>query len=109
MSRVGSHIAVREFCRSALAFARGGNRPIDLNKEVASQWLDGIRDRIGQVALREKTTLRSFAATLLGCLVYADAVSIVHIGDGACALRLRNETVWQVPSWPAQGEYGSVD
>jgi hypothetical protein len=33
---------------------------------------------------------------------------VIHVGDGACAVRLNNARSWLVPSWPAQGEYAST-
>ena len=109
LSRIGSHIVVRGFCRSALKFARSGGRPKDLDREVAFNWLDDIRDRIERAASQEGTpSRRPFAATLLGCIVQTDGIAVLHVGDGACALRLRSEQEWHVPSWPAQGEFAST-
>ncbi len=109
LSRIGSHIVVRAFCRSALAFVRSGGRPKDLNREVAYSWLDHARDRIERAALREGTPSRQpFAATLIGCVVQTEGLAVLHVGDGACALRLRSEQEWHVPSWPTQGEYAST-
>jgi hypothetical protein len=108
LSRIGSHIVVRGFCRSALAFVRAGRRPRDLDREVAGNWLDDVRDRIEGASLREGMPRRSFAATLIGCIIQADSLAVLHVGDGACALRLRSEQGWHVPSWPAQGEFAST-
>ena len=108
LSRIGSRIVVRGFCRSALSFVRSGRRPRDLDREVAGNWLDDIRDRIEQASFREGTSRRSFAATLIGCIAQADGLAVLHVGDGACALRLRSEQEWHVPSWPAQGEFAST-
>jgi Protein phosphatase 2C len=108
LSKIGSHIAVRGFCRSALVFARAGKRPKDLDREVAASWLDDVRDRIAQMSIRERSPRRSFAATLVGCFVQSDGLAVLHVGDGACALRLRTEEEWRVPIWPAQGEYAST-
>ncbi len=108
LSRIGSHIVVRGFCRSALRFARMGGQPRDLDKEVAGEWLDDLRDRIEQASLRENSPRRSFAATLVGCMIQKDGIGIVHVGDGACVIRLRGESDWRVPSWPVQGEYAST-
>ena len=108
LSKIGSHIVTTGFCRSALRFARGGGKPRDLDKEVASEWLDDLRDRIEQAALRENSSRRSFAATLVGCMIQSDGIAIVHVGDGACTIQRRGEPEWQVPSWPVQGEYAST-
>ena len=57
--------------------------------------------------MREKAR-RDFAATLIGCVAQIDGVAVIHIGDGACVVRLRNEIDWRVASWPSQGEYAST-
>jgi hypothetical protein len=75
---------------------------------VASEWLDDIRDRIELASLRENVPRRNFAATLIGCVIQIDGVAVIHIGDGACVVRLRNEIDWRVASWPSQGEYAST-
>ena len=108
LSKIGSHIVVRGFCRSALRFARRGGRTTDLDQEVASDWLDDLRNRIEQASRRENFPRRSFAATLVGCMVQEDGIVIVHVGDGACVTRLRGEHDWRVPSWPVQGEFAST-
>ena len=108
LSKIGSHIVVRGFCRSALRFARRAGRPTDLDKGVASDWLDDLRDRIEQASLRQNSPRRTFAATLVGCMIQKDGIAIVHVGDGACVIRLRGEPDWRVPSWPVQCEYAST-
>ena len=47
------------------------------------------------------------AATLVAAIVFNDYAVICHIGDGACVPRKRENISWQVPSWPAHGEYAS--
>ncbi|MEJ0096540.1 MAG: PP2C family serine/threonine-protein phosphatase [Methylocella sp.] len=108
LSSFGARIVSRSFCRSALAFVGRGGRPHEVGAEVVAEWLDDLRDRVDQAARRRAEHPRSFAATLIGCLVHEDRAAIVHIGDGACALRLTGEREWRVPSWPAQGEYAST-
>lgn len=107
-SKIGSNIVAAGFCRSALKFARRGGRPRDLDKEAACEWVDDLRDRIEQASVRENEPRRSFAATLVGCLAQSDGLAVVHVGDGACAIRFRAEREWRVPSWPVQGEYAST-
>jgi hypothetical protein len=108
LSKIGSHIVVRGFCRSALNFVKGGGRPNEIDRELAGAWLDDLRDRIDQEGQRRASPRRFFAATLVGCVVQPDGISVIHIGDGACAVRLRQELEWRVPSWPAQGEFAST-
>jgi hypothetical protein len=41
-------------------------------------------------------------------VVAKELAVVIHVGDGACALRIAGESRWLVPSWPAQGEYAST-
>jgi hypothetical protein len=43
----------------------------------------------------------------VSAIVFNDHAVISHIGDGACVLRKRGSMSWEVPSWPAHGEYAS--
>jgi hypothetical protein len=108
LASVGARIVVTSFCRSVSAFARKGRNPREINSETAATWLDEVRDRIDQVAQQRSDHRRSFAATLVGCIIQKDAAAIVHVGDGSCVLRMADEQDWRVPSWPAQGEYAST-
>jgi hypothetical protein len=75
---------------------------------MADAWLDDIRDRIEQAAQRRSAPRRWFAATLVACLIQEDSAAVIHVGDGACAVRLNDAGSWLVPSWPAQGEYATT-
>lgn len=108
LSRFGSAIVARSFCRSASAYLRAGSRVDDIDEAVARDWLDEMRDRIARRAQLGGQPARAFASTMVGVVVGLDAAVVVHVGDGACALRLAGETVWRVPSWPAQGEYAAT-
>lgn len=108
LSRLGSHIVTTTFCRSAKAFLLNGGHAAAIDDDVAAEWLDDIRDRIGRRAHRLQENPKAFAATLVGVVVQRHVATIIHVGDGACALRLRGNAEWQVPSWPAQGEYAST-
>lgn len=108
LSRLGSHIVTSAFCRSARVYFNTGGHVSRINDDVAADWLDDIRDRIDRRANLLGQSPKAFAATLVGVVVQRDAAAIIHVGDGACALRLRGQTEWQVPSWPAQGEYAST-
>lgn len=108
LSRFGSRIVVREFCRSAAAFIRFGGLTSGVDEDLALDWLDGARDRIQQVANRMDQPPRFFAATLVGSVIGPEGAVVVHVGDGACAVRLTGEAEWRIPSWPAQGEYAAT-
>lgn len=108
LSRLGSRIVTSEFCRSALQFVRSGGRAQDVDEDVADDWLDAIRERIYQLGRHHGEPPRSFASTLVGVVVQRAAAAIVHVGDGACALRLLGGEDWIIPSWPAQGEYAAT-
>lgn len=108
LAALGSRIVTRSFCGSARTFVRQGGRAGDVDDALAEDWLDEMRDRIGRAGGREGKTPSALAATLVGCIVQARAAVVVHVGDGACALRLAGGSDWVVPSWPAQGEYAST-
>ena len=69
-------------------------------------WIDLARDRIGAAARRRSSELRQFAATLVAVCATQSETMVLHIGDGAAVIR--SEGCWQVPSWPAHGEYAST-
>jgi hypothetical protein len=108
LSRIGARIVTTAFCRSALSFFRMGGQSKDVDKELASQWLDEVRDRIGHASVKKNSARKSFAATLVGCLIQNDGIAVVHVGDGACAFQQRGDPDWYIPSWPSQGEYAST-
>lgn len=108
LSRFGSRMVVREFCRAAASFVLNGGLAENVNESIAGEWIDNIRDRINQAAVRAGSRPQAFAATLVGCVVQREGTTIIHVGDGACALRLVGDASWKAPSWPAQGEYASM-
>jgi hypothetical protein len=108
LSRYGSRMVVRDFCRAAASFVLAGGVADDINESIAGEWVDNIRDRINQAAVRAETKPQVFAATLVAGVVQREQTTIVHVGDGACALRLAGETSWKAPSWPSQGEYAGT-
>jgi hypothetical protein len=108
LSRLGSRIVTQEFCRSAIRYFRRGGHAADIDTEIAGNWLDDIRDSIDFRAKRLSASPKAFAATLVAAVVQSHATTILHVGDGACALRISGQSEWQVPSWPAQGEYAST-
>lgn len=108
LSGIGSRIVTRTFCESADLFLRSGGSASAINTEVANEWLDDIRDRLALAAKRENAPLKAFASTLVGCVLQSDTAIIIHVGDGACALRFSGDSLWHVPSWPAHGEFAST-
>jgi Protein phosphatase 2C len=106
-SAVGSRIVVEYFARSAVAHLSKTHSSNDITAELVRDWLDDIRNRIYLAAEIRKTTPRQMAATLMAAIVYSDRAIICHVGDGACVLRRKGSKLWEVPSWPAHGEYAS--
>jgi hypothetical protein len=97
-------------CRSLLQqatdhYSRNEDAPSD---EVLWTWIDSARDRIALAAERRAALPRAFASTLVLVLAGSAATTVVHVGDGAAALRMCGEVSWLVPSWPAHGEYAST-
>lgn len=108
LSSLGSRIVTRIFCTCAVGFLKRGGGATDITEDIASEWLDDVRDRLIEIARRHGETPKAFAATLVGCVVQPDAAAVIHIGDGACVIRLAGQRNWEVPSWPAQGEYAAT-
>ena len=102
----GSRLVVQCFSRSFRDYWRQGQSADDLTEEVVRVWLDDIRDHIFAAAQHRRATPRSLAATLVAAIVLMDRIVVCHVGDGACVVR-SDDTEWQVPSWPAHGEYAS--
>jgi hypothetical protein len=75
--------------------------------EQVREWLDNVRDHIFHCADQMATVPRELAATLVGVIVYPDRAVVCHVGDGACVLRRKGKSDWEVASWPAHGEYVS--
>jgi len=92
---------------SRITHLRRGFVPEDINEEIIRDWLDDIRNRIFRVAEIRNTVPRQLAATLVGAIVWQKHAIVCHVGDGACVLRRNNGDGWEVPSWPAHGEYAS--
>lgn len=107
-SAIGSRIIVRAFCRSVRSYLQGGGTLIGLSREVASDWLDDMRGRIGAISKSVDLTPRDFAATIVGCIVGDKATKVLHVGDGAAVYRTTDSEEWTVGSWPAHGEYAST-
>ena len=104
---VGSRLVVQCFSRNLREYWRQGQSADDLTEEVVRDWLDDIRDHITAAAQHRCATPRSFAATLVAAIVLMDRVVVCHVGDGACVVRKSDDDQWEVPSWPAHGEYAS--
>lgn len=106
-SSIGSHLVVRGFAMNAISYLRSGGRVGDITGDVVRDWLDEIRDKIAVAARNRNSELRQFAATLIAAVVSQRTAAIAHIGDGACVFRRCDQSEWEVPSWPAHGEYAS--
>jgi hypothetical protein len=106
-SSVGSRLAVECFARCAVSHLRNFRSLDSITHEVVRDWMDDIRNRIFRSAELRGTEPRQLAATLIGALVCCNRAIVCHVGDGACVLRRKGSGLWEVPSWPAHGEYAS--
>lgn len=106
-SSIGSRLVVECFARSAVAHFRANKLSEEITKELIRRWIDDVRDRIFRAAEMLATTPRQMAATLVSAIIYPNRAIVCHIGDGACVLRRKGTESWEVPSWPANGEYAS--
>jgi Protein phosphatase 2C len=106
-SSTGSRLAVECFARCAVSHIRSFQSLDNVTHNLVLDWLDDIRNRIFRSAELRATEPRQMAATLIGALVCSNRAIVCHVGDGACVLRKKGSRVWEVPSWPAHGEYAS--
>jgi Protein phosphatase 2C len=106
-SGIGSRIVVDCFARCVIAHLRANQCIETITKELVLDWLDNVRDHIFRSAEERAITPRDMAATLVGAIVFSERAIVCHVGDGACVLRKKEESEWQVASWPAHGEYAS--
>jgi hypothetical protein len=106
-SSIGSRLVVECFARGAISHLRNSELSKEITVEFVRQWLDDARDQIFRAAEIRGTTPRQMAATLVAAIIYPDRAIICHVGDGACVLRRKDSQLWEVPSWPAHGEYAS--
>lgn len=104
---IGSKLVVRSFAESFHEYFDRGGSVSAIEEALVSEWLDEIRDRVGAVAGACSAVPRDFAATLLAAIVDDEQAVICHVGDGACVVKRREATDWEVPSWPTHGEYAS--
>jgi protein phosphatase 2C-like protein len=107
-SKIGSWITTRVFVQSAVSYVKDGRDLRSFSSETAQEWVDDIRDRIGAAASRIGAKPRDFAATLVGCLIGTECSVFVHVGDGAFVFRTEGESNWNLPTWPAQGEFAAT-
>lgn len=106
-SAIGSRLVVECFARCVIAHLRANQALETITKELVLDWLDNVRDHIFRSAEQRAISPRDMAATFVGAIIFLDRAIICHVGDGACVLRKRGESKWQVASWPAHGEYAS--
>jgi hypothetical protein len=92
---------------SVISYLRDGGVVQGLTEDTVRDWLDKIRDKVGMAARQRSCEPREFAATLVAAIVSERNAAFAHIGDGACVIRRRDQTEWEVQSWPAHGEYAS--
>jgi hypothetical protein len=86
-SAAGSWITTRVFVQAATRYVKKGHDLEVFSSDVAREWLDDIRDRIGSAASRIGAAPRDFAATLVGCLIGTKCSVFLHVGDGAFVFR----------------------
>ena len=97
-SAMGSWITTRVFAQAAANYVKQGHDISRLSADIAREWLDDIRDRIGAAASRRGGTPRDFAATLVGCIIGSECSVFIHVGDGAFVFRKQGDLAWTVPT-----------
>jgi hypothetical protein len=106
-SSIGSRLAVECFARCAVSHLQNFQSLDSITSDLVRDWIDDIRNRIFRSAELRGTEPRQLAATLIGALVCSNRAIVCHVGDGACVLRRKGGDLWEVPSWPAHGEYAT--
>jgi hypothetical protein len=106
-SSAGSQLVVACFARCAVSHFKAGRPFEEITEELIREWLDNIRDHIFRSAVLRATKPRQMAATLIAAIVCSNRAIVCHVGDGACVLRRKENNGWEMPSWPAHGEYAS--
>lgn len=91
--------------RAASHFENSAQLPED---DAIWGWIDEVRDLVVLAAERRGVVPRAFASTLVGVLATPARTLVMHVGDGVAALRLADDPNWNVPLWPAHGEYAST-
>jgi hypothetical protein len=104
LSSYGSKLTTEVMFENIKGWIGQGGSVGDLAKETVLDWLDNVRDRIGQLAKDEHCELRDFAATLLFAILGPNAGAIGQIGDGAVVVS-ENGMGWDAVFWPQHGAY----
>ncbi len=104
---IGSKIVCLYFLRACKRFL--AEQPFSsLTEEIVWDWIDEIREAINFKADSEDRRPRDFAATLVAVVIAPTSSIVIHVGDGAAVLKRSGADLWEVPSWPYQGEYAST-
>lgn len=104
----GSRLVCGGFLRAVGQYLREGGSLRDADDEVVHDWIDATREWINVRCARIGARPRDCAATLVAVLAGPREAVVVHVGDGAAAVREAGSVDWIVPSWPFQGEYAST-
>jgi hypothetical protein len=107
-SAIGAWITSRVFVQMATRYIKSQQPLSAFSIDIAREWLDEIRDRIISAAQSKDALPRDFASTLIGSIISDHEAIFVHVGDGASVFRAVSNPDWQVPTWPAQGEYAAT-
>jgi len=106
-AEIGSRTVCLTFLKACRSFLL--RSPLSsLTEDHVWDWIDGIREAINVKAKAMEARPRDFAATLVAVLVGPAGSVVVHVGDGAVAVKQASMDQWLVPSWPFQGEYAST-
>jgi len=82
-------------------------RDLPSDHDIAD-WVQVVRDRIGDAAVRRCRAARDFACTLVFAMSTSETTITAHVGDGAVVGRDRNSGEWLLLSGPDGGEYAAT-
>ena len=106
-SSVGSRLAVECFARCAISYLRGRQSLDSITRDLMRDWMDEIRNRIFHSAELRATEPQADGRN-------SDrSARLLQSGDrlsrwrwGVCPAE-EGKQLWEVPSWPAHGEYAT--
>lgn len=102
----GAMLGVRSMMGSAADYVR--TSPDLPSDDMLWTWIDTARDHIAAAAETRGAVPRAYASTLILVIASPSETLVLHIGDGAAAMRFAEGDDWQVPLWPSHGEYAST-
>jgi hypothetical protein len=101
---IGSRATVAGVLERAGAWFAAERTVAEITDALIRNWVEGIREEIGELACETQTEMRDYAATLLLAVLGQTHSAFAQLGDGAL-VALTAEQEWSWVFWPMHGEY----